>query len=414
MSGGAGWPARAGERLDALLAEEECDALLVVAASGSDPDLAPFARGAHLGRSLVVAPRGAAPRLGFFTPMEREEAAGTGLELLDPSRLETARLAAERLAPGSFLAGVLAHALAGAGLRPGRVALAGHAAAGEVLAAARALEGEGWWFADGSTLVRRFRQEKQAWELAEARRVAAATCEAFRRLALRLAGASPKGGVLWEGGEPLTVARLRREVALIFAAHGLEQPSGNLIAPGEEGGVPHNTGSPGRALRAGETLIVDLFPKGLLFADCTRTFAVGPVPDAVAAAHAAVAEALALAHREARPGRRGWDLQEAVCGLLAGRGYATPLTHPGTLRGYVHGLGHGVGHELHEFPAFTKQAGAEGVLAAGDLVTLEPGLYEPDPGGYGLRLEDMVWLGPAGPENLTPLPYDLDPASWVA
>jgi len=413
VSGGAGWPVRAGERLDALLASEECDALLVVAASGSDPDVAPFARGAHLGKSLVVAPRGAAPRLGFFTPMEREEAAATELELLDPARLETARLAVERPSPGSFLAGVLANALTAAGLRPGRVALAGHPAAGELLAAARVLEGDGWTFADGSTLVRRFRQEKQAWELAEARKVAAATCEAFRRLAALLAGARVERGELREGSEPVTVARLRREVALVFASHGLEQPSGNLIAPGEEGGVPHNTGTPGRTLRSGETLIVDLFPKGLLYADCTRTFAVGPVPEAIAAAHEAVAEALALAHREARPGRRGWDLQEAVCSLLAGSGYPTPVTHPGTLRGYVHGLGHGVGHELHEYPAFTKQAGAEGVLAAGDLVTLEPGLYEPGEGGYGLRLEDMVWLGPDGPENLTPLPYALDPAAWA-
>ncbi|HSM50163.1 MAG TPA: M24 family metallopeptidase, partial [Thermoanaerobaculia bacterium] len=297
---------------------------------------------------------------------------------------------------------------------PGRVALAGHPAAGEVLAAAHALEGEGWAFADGSTLVRRFRQEKMAWELAEARRVAAATCEAFRRLAARLAGARVEGGEIQEAGEPLTVARLRREVAQVFAGHGLEQPSGNLIAPGEEGGVPHNTGTASRVLRPGETLIVDLFPKGLLYADCTRTFAVGPVPEAIAAAHEAVAEGLALAHREARPGRRGWDLQEAVCGLLAGRGYPTPVTHPGTLRGYVHGLGHGVGHELHEYPAFTKQAGAEGVLGVGDLVTLEPGLYEPGEGGFGLRLEDMVWLGPDGPENLTPLPYDLDPAAWSA
>ena len=414
MSAAPGWSARAGERLDALLAAEECGALLVVAKSGSDPDLAPFVRGAHLGKSLRAAARGAAPRLGFFTPMEREEAAATGLELLDPEHLEVARLAVERPAPAAFLAGVLSRALAASGLRPGRLALAGHAAAGELLAAARALEGEGWSFTDGNTLVRRFRQEKVAWELVEARRAAAGTCEAFRRLAIRLAAASPKGGVLQEGGEPLTVARLRREVAMVFAAHGLEQPSGNLIAPGEEGGVPHNTGTPSRALRPGETLIVDLFPKGLLYADCTRTFAVGPVPEGVAAAHAAVAEALALAHREARPGRRGWDLQEAVCGVLAGRGYPTPVTHPGTLRGYVHGLGHGVGHELHEFPAFTKQAGAEGVLATGDLVTLEPGLYEPGEGGFGLRLEDMVWLAPDGPENLTPLPYDLDPAAWSA
>ena len=117
------------------------------------------------------------------------EAAATGLDLLTPERLEVARFAGERPAPGAFLAGVLGAALAGSGVASGRIALAGHPAAGELLAAVRILEGEGWTFADGNGLARRFRQEKALWEVAEARRVAAATCEAFHRLASRLAAA---------------------------------------------------------------------------------------------------------------------------------------------------------------------------------------------------------------------------------
>jgi Xaa-Pro aminopeptidase len=248
-------------------------------------------------------------------------------------------------------------------------------------------------------------------ELAAVRAAAAGTVAAFRAVAAGLAAAEARAGLLWLGGERLAVGRLRREVAAALAAHGLEQPEGNILAAGGDGGVPHTAGRDDRELREGESLVVDLFPRGFLFADCTRTFCVGRPPPALAAAHAVVLEALAAAHRRVAVGQRAWEMQEETCALLAARGYPTPITHPGTTRGYVHGLGHGVGFELHEYPSFRKSAGGEGVLAAGDVITLEPGLYEPEK-GWGLRLEDLVIVGEDGGENLTPLPYDLDPRGW--
>jgi len=186
-------------------------------------------------------------------------------------------------------------------------------------------------------------------------------------------------------------------------------------AAAEEGGVPHTSGTPERILRPHESLIVDLFPRGTLFSDCTRTFCVGEPPEALVRAHAAVLAALELAHLEAIPGERGWDLQERICALFASRGYKTPISHPGTIDGYVHGLGHGVGVELHEYPSFRRSAGGEGLLEVGDVLTLEPGLYDPSPNGFGVRLEDLIHLGPpesGGPEVLTRLPYELDPRAW--
>jgi Xaa-Pro aminopeptidase len=79
--------------------------------------------------------------------------------------------------------------------------------------------------------------------------------------------------------------------------------------------------------------------------------------------------------------------------------------------GYVHNLGHGVGFELHEAPTFRKANGAEGVLRTGDVFTLEPGLYDAE-AGYAIRFEDLCALTEDGLENLTPLPYDLDPRAW--
>jgi len=197
-----------------------------------------------------------------------------------------------------------------------------------------------------------------------------------------------------------------------LARHGLSQPEGNIVAAAAEGAVPHNQGSSERELRAGESLVVDLYPRGALFADCTRTFCVGDAPEALRDAHAAVLAALEAAEAAAAPGVRGFGLQESTCRFLSGRGYSTALTHPGTLSGYVHGLGHGVGYELHEYPSFRKQAGAEGVLGEGDVVTLEPGLYDPA-AGWGVRIEDLYLIEQRGPRSLTLLPRDLDPRRWT-
>ncbi len=405
--------AGARDELPELLAAAEAAALLVVGHGGEDPDLARFAGAARLGDAFVVVPAGAPPRFGYFTPMERDEAAGTGLELLTPEALDVARWARDGASAGATLAGVLARALQLCSVGPGRIALAGSSwPAGPLVEAAELLAGDGWRCVSGNEISLRLRRAKVDGEVAEIRRVSRATCDAFRAVAGLLAAAVVRDGELWLEGEPLRVARLRREVSRGFAAAELTQPRGNILAPAEEGGVPHSAGRSDRILRAGESLVVDLFPKGRLFSDCTRTFCVGAAPEALAAAHAAVHDALAAAHAGARPGARGWNLQEETCRILAERGYPTPVTHPGTLAGYVHGLGHGVGYELHEYPSFKQPAAEEGELAAGDVLTLEPGLYDPSPGGYGVRLEDLVHLAETGAENLTPLPYDLDPRAW--
>lgn len=420
---------RAAEILDHELADRGCEALVVTASSARDPDLAPFVGPVHLGRAFLFLPRpsgspGGPPLLGYLTPMERDEAAATGLSLLIPEALEVERLAREVPEPGAFWSALLARALELAAIPPGRLALAGHLGAGHAAAFTRALGERGYSLIDGHEIVRRLRQRKGAPDLASIRRAAAGTVAAFRRVAEILAAAEPfaepittpgsrrAGEGLGVAGGPLTVGRLRGEIFAVLAAHGLEQPEGNIVAPAEEGAAPHSIGTNERVLRRGESLVVDLFPRERLFADCTRTFCVGEPPAELAAAHALVHEALEAARGAVRQGVRGWDLQEAVCRLFQEHGFKTPVSDPGTLEGYVHGLGHGIGYELHEAPSFRKEAGVEGVLGAGDVITLEPGLYDPA-AGWAVRLEDLVVVGEEGiAEDLTPLPYALDPREW--
>lgn len=355
--------------------------------------------------------------------MERGEAQRSPLVLLGPDALDVARWTRDGASGADLWTPVLQRAMQLCEVSPGPLALAGSLSAGVVEATCLGLGKWGWSFVPGESISARLRKRKSDDVLAGIRRAADGVCEAFRAVARMLACASVSPtGELRQESEPLTVGRLRSEIAVTLARCGLSQPERGIVAPAEEGGVPHSLGTDERILRAGESLVVDLFPKGHAFADCTRTFCVGEPPPALRDAHALVREAVRVAERTVdrrNPGVRGFDVQLAVCEYFQHHGWPTSQHERGTERGYVHGLGHGVGVELHELPSFREHApDAEGRLEPGDVITLEPGLYEPEPAdgstGWGVRLEDTYVVSEGGLENLTPLPRDLDPQVWFS
>lgn len=397
--------------LESLLEAAEATALVVVASSSRDPDLAPFVA-EKVGEAFVIV--AALGRwLGFFSPMDRDGAAALGPDwrLLTPEELAVGKAAKECQNAAELWGRVLSRGLSLAGRVPGRLALAGHLGAGVALELGQRLGAEGWSFVDGGEIVLNLRKTKSSQQLEAVRQAAAGTCCAMREVAAVLAAADDREGELWSGGERLRTGHLRARITEVLGPLGLEQPEGNIVAAGGEAAVPHNVGDDNRVLRPGESLVVDLYPRGRLFADCTRTFCVGDVPPRLREAHDAVRSCLDWATSQSVTGVTGWSLQEGVCERLAARGYPTPIDTPGTTRGYVHGLGHGVGFELHELPSFRKRDDSSGELAIGDVFTLEPGLYDPE-AGYGVRLEDLVVLTAEGLDNLTALPYDLDPQAW--
>ncbi len=388
-------------------------ALLVLATSSRDPDLAPFVGEVHLGESFVLVTPDDRLRLGYLTAMERQEAAASGCQLLDPDKLNTAELRRSSRSEADFWQAVVVRALEISGVPSGPIAVAGRFPAGLALEVCRGLQGCGWTCAAGDEMVRLFRKRKSKAQIESARQAAAGVAEALREVASMLAAAVSREGELWLEGERLKVARLRRAISERLATRELEQPQGNIVTAGCDAAVPHTQGPSSRVLREHESIVVDLYPRRSLFADCTRTFCVGDPPTELAAAHAAVTDALRRSQRRAVPGQRGWDLQRATCEFFSAEGYPTPLTHPRTTSGYVHGLGHGVGFELHEYPSFRETAGSEGMLETGDVFTLEPGLYDPE-AGWGVRIEDLCSLSDGGLVNLTPVPYALDPRAWDA
>ena len=120
----------------------------------------------------------------------------------------------------------------------------------------------------------------------------------------------------------------------------------------------------------------------------------------------ALYEAVLEAHENALgqvcAGAEGRAIHEGVQAFFAAQGYETG-EKDGYMQGYFHGTGHGLGLEIHEAPSLSQRGGE---LQAGQVVTVEPGLYYRGLGG--VRIEDTVVVRDEGIENLTTFPKDLD------
>jgi len=254
---------------------------------------------------------------------------------------------------------------------------------------------------------RRVKNEAEIAGLRRAQRAAEAGMAVAAEM-LRRADAAGEGGALTLDGEPLTSERLRVAIARAFIEHGTSADE-FIVSHGPQAAIGHEMGS-GQIL-AGETIVIDLWPRdaeSACYADMTRTFVVGEVRDEVAEWHRLCLEALQRAIRETRPGVTGAELFNGTCDVFEAAGYPTQRTkEEGSVlaEGFFHSLGHGVGLEVHEEPGLGRMGVHE--LLAGDVVTVEPGLYRP---GYGgCRLEDLLLVTEDGCENLTSFPYDLQP-----
>ena len=187
------------------------------------------------------------------------------------------------------------------------------------------------------------------------------------------------------------------EIAAAMArnAGGPVEPHGDYASGPrslKEGGVPLD-----RRLEPGDLYVLDLFPaKWGYQADLCRTFAVSNPSDTQREGWAIASEALRRAVAAVRPGRPARDVYLEIRAFLD--------SHPLSAGTFWHHLGHGVGSGGHEAPRLIP--GSDDLLELGDVICLEPGLYNPALRG-GLRLENMYWITPAGPERLNSFPLDL-------
>ena len=195
------------------------------------------------------------------------------------------------------------------------------------------------------------------------------------------------------------VGRTEREVALDLeftmrrmGAQEISFPP--IVAAGEHGALPHAdpTDDP---IPAGTLVVVDWgAQKDGYASDCTRTFATGELDPRDAEVYRLVLEAQEAALAAVRPGPTGREVDAVARSIIDAAGHAEH---------FGHGLGHGVGLDVHEGPRLSKQG--ETALAAGMVVTVEPGVYVP--GAVGVRIEDLAVVTADGAEVLSTLPKEL-------
>jgi Xaa-Pro aminopeptidase len=234
----------------------------------------------------------------------------------------------------------------------------------------------------GRGVVESLRVVKEPGELDEIRRAAEVTDAAYERLV-----AEPFLG--------------RTETELVWRMEQLLHDSGADglafdvdIAAGPTAASPH--AMPGeRVVQEGDMVLVDAGAKVAGYcADSTRTFAAGHVSDSLRGVYEVVRRAQQAGIEAVRAGVSGRDADAAARTVIAEAAYC---------ENFGHGLGHGVGLLVHEAPNLRPET--EDVLAAGNVVTVEPGIYLS--GVAGIRIEDLVVVKEDGSEVLTSFPKEL-------
>ncbi|PSP27912.1 peptidase M24 [Halobacteriales archaeon QH_2_65_14] len=251
--------------------------------------------------------------------------------------------------------------------------------------------------ADESSAVTGIRATKTDEEVEHIRAAQRANEAAMARAEELVAGADVDGeGRLVHDGEILTSETVKEEieVTLLRRGCGLDE---TIVACGRDAADPHDRGS--GPLRAGESIIVDIFPQNKetkYHADMTRTFCHGePHDDTLQEWYDLTQEAKEAALAAVEPGVSGETVHAAACDVYEDAGLPTLRSDSSTETGFIHSTGHGLGLDVHELPGVGPGSDE---LEPGHVITIEPGLYDPEVGG--VRIEDFVVVTEDGYENL--------------
>ncbi len=207
--------------------------------------------------------------------------------------------------------------------------------------------------------------------------------------------------------KPLTVGRLKSLFGHKFLDKGCIIEEEIIVACGPRGSDPHYFGNPEDELRANQPIVLDIFPRSIrkrYWTDMTRTIVKGKAPEKVKKMFEAVLEAKNASTDALKAGALGSDLYNLCCDVLEKAGYQTTRGGKQITKGLTHSLGHGVGLGLHEDPAMNELY--KFPLKSHSVVTVEPGLYDPEVGG--VRIEDLVEITVKGCNNLTKMEIRLE------
>jgi Xaa-Pro aminopeptidase len=231
-------------------------------------------------------------------------------------------------------------------------------------------------------LVEALRAEKEPEELEAIRRATDVTNRVYERLAEEQFAGRTEKELAWR----------MEQLFHDLGADGLAFPVD--IAAGPTAASPHAV--PGdRIVVEGDLVLVDAGARVDGYcSDCTRTFAVGEISDSLRDVYEIVRQAEEAGLEAIRPGVSGRDADVAARAVIEEAGYG---------ESFGHGLGHGVGLLVHEAPVLRLES--EDVLAAGNVITVEPGIYLSGVGG--IRIEDLVVVTDDGCDVLTSFAKEL-------
>jgi Xaa-Pro aminopeptidase len=386
--------------LDLLMQQRGIDAVLVPMHESMHPSFRWLSKGAKVTRGYAIKIAGRDPVL-LTHPMERDEALATGLEVRLVHEFDYERIQRDAAHPADAYAELFAAALRGLGAERS-VAIFGNVPVQLYVGVVEAMERRGWRIhrSNGEDLIQLARKRKEPWEI-----------DAIRSVGERTELVVDGVRAMLRDWEKLTLGDLKRFVSSETARLGMFEDHETILSQGRDAGVPHSRGDAEAAVRPSLPIVLDIFPadksSGYFF-DLTRTFCVGDVPPVLARIHADVLEAFERARDAMRAGTKASSYQALVCDFFETRGYATIRSDPTTTSGYVHSLGHGVGLEIHEKPAFALLPSNEDMIEAGDILTIEPGLYFPER-EIGVRIEDTFVVRDHGVETLCRGSYGLEP-----
>jgi Xaa-Pro aminopeptidase len=231
-------------------------------------------------------------------------------------------------------------------------------------------------------LVESLRAVKQPDEVEAIRRATEVTNRVYERMAEEKFSGRTETELVWRMTE-------------FFHEEGADEPAfETIVAAGPTAASPH--AMPGeRIVEDGELVLIDAGAKlDGYCSDCTRTFAVGAVSDSLREIYDVCLRGQQAGLDAVRAGVTGRDADAAARAVITDAGYG---------ENFGHGLGHGLGLLVHEAPTLRPES--TDTLAAGNAVTVEPGIYLS--GVAGVRIEDLVVVTADGCDVLTTFTKEL-------
>ena len=240
------------------------------------------------------------------------------------------------------------------------------------------------------------RAKKNRSEIRMLKNVQKVTEKAMGLAVSMIHNASVKKDILYYDGKPLTSERIKFAMHSLLLEHECSAVD-SIVSFGEDTAIPHMTGS--GPIPANEPIVIDIFPfeeKTGYYADMTRTVSKGEPSPEIIDMYDALYEAKRIGISKVKAGISGAAVHQSVVDFFKERGYES------NTRGFIHNLGHGVGLQVHELPTVGPSGTA---LKAGNVITIEPGLYYPGIGG--VRLEDIGAVTSRGFDKFTTFPEEL-------